>query len=123
MHAHTFIRTTGNHVNEYARSAIYVARYHLLQGGGNLELARDFMEEVAASNSEEVATGVDLLRKVNIALTAKLEEEARMRAQGIPVRSPGAGTGTGSGTAASSSSSATMAVAGQPGAISGEAEG
>lgn len=72
---------TGTHVNEYARSSMYVARYHLLQGGGDLMLAKDLMEEIASSNSEEVAQGTDLLKKIIIAIAAKQQQEASSEAQ------------------------------------------
>ncbi|KAJ3554079.1 hypothetical protein NM688_g3293 [Phlebia brevispora] len=68
-------RAAGSHVNDYARSSVYVARYHLLQGGGDLELAKDLMEEVASSNSEEVAQGTDLLKKIKVAIVAKQQHE------------------------------------------------
>ena len=71
-------------MNEYARSSMYVARYHLLRGGNDLELARDLMEEVANSNSEEVSQATDMLKKINLILAAKHVEEAAMHAQEVP---------------------------------------
>lgn len=99
LRASAYIRAD-NHVNEYAHSSVYVARYHLLHGGGDLELARDLMEEIASSNSEEVAQATDLLKKIKMAIAAKHEaDSAASQAQVVP---PGTG---------------------QPGAISGEAKG
>ena len=84
--------TSDNHVNEYARSSVYVARYHL-QDGGDLLLARDLMEEIAQSNCEEVAQAADLLKKINIAIAAKEHQDASSAAQVPPsagTRQPGA---------------------------------
>jgi anaphase-promoting complex subunit 8 len=50
-------------VPEYARSALYVGRYHVLMDGGELNTARDYLESVASSNSEEVGQAADLLKK------------------------------------------------------------
>ena len=75
LHASPNIRTD-NHVNEYAHSSVYVARYHLLQGGGELDLARDLMEEIASSNSEEVAQATDLLKKVQQAIDRDSDDAA-----------------------------------------------
>ena len=97
LHASPNIRTD-NHVNEYAHSSVYVARYHLLQGGGELDLARDLMEEIASSNSDEAPQATDLLKKIRMAIAAKNEAEA----------------------AASHSQNVSLGAA-QPGAISGEA--
>ena len=58
-------------MNEYARSSVYVARYHLMHGGGDLALAHDLMDEVATSNSEEMAQATDLLKRIEaVALTS-----------------------------------------------------
>ena len=56
-------------MNEYARSSVYVARYHLMHGGGDLALAQDLMEEVATSNSEEMAQAADLLKRIEAAFS------------------------------------------------------
>lgn len=69
-------------VIEYARSAVHVARYHLLQGGGDLELAKEYMEKVASSNAEEVREATDLLKKIKLALSAKQEADAAMGTSG-----------------------------------------
>ncbi|KAI0316028.1 TPR-like protein [Amylostereum chailletii] len=51
-------------IAEYARSAVYVSRYHLEKGGGDLGLAMDYMEKVAASNSEDADQAADLLKRI-----------------------------------------------------------
>ena len=42
---------------------MYVARYHLHHGGGDLVLARQYLEFVATSNAEEVNQANELLRR------------------------------------------------------------
>ena len=56
---------------------MHVARYHLLQGGNDLELARKYMEKVAASNAEEVREATELLKRVKFAIVAKEAEAAQ----------------------------------------------
>ncbi|GJE95470.1 TPR-like protein [Phanerochaete sordida] len=69
-------------VIEYSRSAVHVAQYHLFQGGGDLELAKSYMEKVAASNAEEVREAADLLKKIKVSIAAKqLEESAAATAR------------------------------------------
>ncbi|PCH43652.1 TPR-like protein [Wolfiporia cocos MD-104 SS10] len=46
-------RTDTKDVADYAKSAVYVARYHIQHGGGDMLLAKQYLEEVAASNAEE----------------------------------------------------------------------
>jgi hypothetical protein len=54
---------SGKDITEYARSAVYVARYQLL-GGGDLDLARDYLTAIAQSNSEEVGQASELLKSI-----------------------------------------------------------
>ena len=53
---------------EWARSAMYVARYHYVSEGGDLELSRDLLETVAASNSEDADSAADLVKRVKGAI-------------------------------------------------------
>jgi anaphase-promoting complex subunit 8 len=55
-------------VAEWARSAMYVARYHYVSEGGDLEMARDLLETIAASNSEDADSAADLLKRVKAAI-------------------------------------------------------
>lgn len=50
-------------VPEWSKSAVYVARYHIQHGGGDLILARQYLEFVATSNAEEVNQAAELLRR------------------------------------------------------------
>jgi len=63
-------------VAEWARSAMYVAQYHYVLDGGDLELARDLLEKVAGSNSEDADSAADLVKKVKGAITRKEGPEA-----------------------------------------------
>ncbi len=56
---------------EWARSAMYVARYYYVLDGGDLELAKDLSEKVAGSNSEDADSAADLLKRVKAAILRK----------------------------------------------------
>ncbi len=58
----------GKPVAEWARSAMYVARYYYVLEGGDLELARALLEMVAGSNSEDADGAADLLKRVKTAI-------------------------------------------------------
>jgi hypothetical protein len=58
-------------VAEWARSAMYVARYYYVSEGGDLELAKDLLETVGASNSEDADSAADLLKRVKGAIGRK----------------------------------------------------
>lgn len=53
-------------VAEFAKSLIYVARYHLSGGGGDIKLAREYLERVSGTNAEESSFAVEYLRKLGI---------------------------------------------------------
>lgn len=61
----------------YARSAFFVARYHLLQGGNDIALAKEYLTIVARSNSEEVGAARELLKKVDDLLADATREVAQ----------------------------------------------
>ncbi|KAL4246021.1 hypothetical protein ABKN59_008839 [Abortiporus biennis] len=67
-------------VTEWAKSVVYVARYHFQHGGGDLQHAKRLLELVAASQSEEVSQGTELLKRVNRAITSFEQLEAAKRA-------------------------------------------
>ncbi|KAF8590891.1 cell division control protein 23 [Ramaria rubella] len=54
----------GRPISEFAKSCIYVARYHLFWGGGDLRLSKEYLEKVAGSNVEESTIAVEYLRKL-----------------------------------------------------------
>ncbi|EMD37381.1 hypothetical protein CERSUDRAFT_114054 [Gelatoporia subvermispora B] len=67
-------RADNKPVTEYAKSALQVARYHFQYGGGDLQLAKQYLETIASSNAEEVGFATDLLKRLRAHL-------ARMEAQ------------------------------------------
>ncbi|KAG2364895.1 hypothetical protein BDR07DRAFT_1278800 [Suillus spraguei] len=58
-------------VQDYAKSSIFVARHHMLIAGGDLLLAKDYLERVANSNAEEVAQASDWLKKLKSVLITR----------------------------------------------------
>jgi len=47
---------------------MFVARYYYVSEGGDLELAKDLLETVAASNSEDADSAADLVKRVKAAI-------------------------------------------------------
>lgn len=76
-------------VSDYAMSAVRVARYHLDEGGDDLELAKRYMERVASSNAEEVRTATELLKRIQL----KLGQRSDMQ-QGVKLGTPDLDTST-----------------------------
>jgi len=66
-------------VADYAKSALYIAQYHYLHGGGNLALAQKYLEQLSASNSEDVNAAQELLKQVMAAIQVK---ESQVKAKG-----------------------------------------
>ena len=66
-------------ITDYAKSALYIAQYHHLHGGGNLTLAQKYLEQLSASNSEDVNAAQDLLKQVMVAIQVK---ESQTKAKG-----------------------------------------
>ena len=73
---------------------MHVARYHLLQGGDDLELAKRYTEKVAASNAEEVREATDMLKKIKQAMALKQQAEAKPAAAGSAGSSPATAAAT-----------------------------
>ncbi|KII92586.1 hypothetical protein PLICRDRAFT_695920 [Plicaturopsis crispa FD-325 SS-3] len=63
-------------VQDYAKSSIYVARYHMAAPEGDLELAREYLQRVATSNSEEVTTATEMLKRCKALITARAQAAA-----------------------------------------------
>jgi anaphase-promoting complex subunit 8 len=51
-------------VQDHAKSSLYVARYNIKTPGGDLRLAKEYLERVAASNSEEVPMAAEMLTEL-----------------------------------------------------------
>ena len=75
-------------IADYAKSALYIAQYHYLHGGGNLGLAQKYLEQLSASNSEDVNAAQELLKQVMVAIQVK---ESQAKAKGA-VGTTGTGT-------------------------------
>jgi len=74
-------RANGRPIPDYAKSALYVARHHASSADGDLGLAREYLERVAASNSEEAGPAAELLKKVKpMAEMTQTEAEAQTKA-------------------------------------------
>lgn len=63
--------TSDKTVADYASSSVYVARYHLSHDGGDLFHARELMEAVSSSQSEEVTQAAELLKRIRSAIAQK----------------------------------------------------
>lgn len=50
---------------------MYVARYYYVSDEGDLELAKDLLEKVAGSNSEDADSAAELLKRVKAAISRK----------------------------------------------------
>ncbi|KZP34616.1 TPR-like protein [Athelia psychrophila] len=61
-------RANGRPVPDYAKSSLYVARNYLTTGG-DIALAHEYLEQVAASNSEEVGQATELLKQAKNLIT------------------------------------------------------
>jgi anaphase-promoting complex subunit 8 len=68
-------------IADYAKSSLEVAEYHMRIPDGDLNLAREYLEQVAGSNAEDVARASELLKSVKAAIQAKTLKEAGERAQ------------------------------------------
>ena len=61
-------------VQDYAKSSIYVARHQMVTSGGDLSLAKEYLERVASSNAEEVTQAADWLKKLKSVLLVRPSE-------------------------------------------------
>ncbi|XP_006461139.1 hypothetical protein AGABI2DRAFT_221677 [Agaricus bisporus var. bisporus H97] len=57
-------------IQEYAKSCLQVAEYHMGISGGDLYLAKEYLERVASSNAEDVMKATELLKAVKSTLQA-----------------------------------------------------
>jgi hypothetical protein len=58
-------------IQEYAKSCLQVAEYHMGISDGDLYLAKEYLERVASSNAEDVMKATELLKTVKSALQAR----------------------------------------------------
>ncbi|OSD06778.1 TPR-like protein [Trametes coccinea BRFM310] len=78
-------------IQEWSKSAVYVARYHILQGGGDLALARQYLEWVAVSNAEEVTQANELLRRHLPAAVMRQQQQQQQNTTNVPGRAASEG--------------------------------
>ncbi|KAK7057142.1 hypothetical protein R3P38DRAFT_2839542 [Favolaschia claudopus] len=74
-------QANGQPVQDFAKSSVRVAEFHL-RTGGDLLLAREFLTTVAASNVEEVVQAADLLKAVDSALQKRNADSEDRRKEG-----------------------------------------
>jgi hypothetical protein len=70
-------------VQDYAKSGLYVAKYNMTTPGGDLRLAKEYLERVATSNAEEVSTATAMLAELKVAIAiveAKMHADAQSKA-------------------------------------------
>jgi hypothetical protein len=65
-------------LQDYAKSSIYVANYNMSIPGGDLFLAREYLEKIAGSNAEEVARAKDLLKAVELKIQERQKGKGKM---------------------------------------------
>lgn len=70
------IKMTARPIPDYAKSSLYVARHQMAAADGDLGLAQDYLERVAASNSEEVGQATEMLKKVKSMVTTKPQTDS-----------------------------------------------
>jgi hypothetical protein len=58
-------------ITDYSKSALYVAQYHHQHGGGNLKLAKYYLELLSTSNSEDVNTAQEMLKQVKLTIAGR----------------------------------------------------
>ncbi|KZT11024.1 TPR-like protein [Laetiporus sulphureus 93-53] len=63
-------RAANKPVAEFAKSGVYVARYHVLHGGNDIGLAKEYLEIVASSNAEEPFSQSDSKPRISVPLDA-----------------------------------------------------
>jgi hypothetical protein len=63
-------------IHDYAKSSLEVAEYEMRDPGGDLLLAKGYLEQVATSNAEDVARAVDLLKHVKTLIQNRADADA-----------------------------------------------
>ncbi|KAF7973712.1 hypothetical protein HWV62_14398 [Athelia sp. TMB] len=78
-------RANGRPVPDFAKSSLYVAR-HYLTTGGDLHIAHEYLERVAASNSEEVGQATELLKQAKNMISTDAGVRAKVQNDTIPIQ-------------------------------------
>lgn len=75
-------RASARPITEYAHSSLYVAQ-HLMENDGDLHLAREYLERLAESNTEEVSKASEMLKILKTVIASKqLQQRDSEGAQG-----------------------------------------
>ena len=64
-------------IHTFAKSLLYVARYHVEMGGGDVKKALTYLEKVAQSNAEEVGPASELLKRMCSIPGVEIEDRAK----------------------------------------------
>lgn len=93
-----FFANSERPIQDYAKSSLVVAEYHMRIPGGDLHLAKDYVERVAGSNAEDVGRASEFLKTVKLAIQTKAfaEADARVDATMTSDNVPTAATAVGS---------------------------
>ncbi|KAF5354621.1 hypothetical protein D9756_005339 [Leucocoprinus leucothites] len=75
-------------IQEYAKSCLQVAEYHMKIPDGDLYLAKEYLERVATSNAEDVMKATELLKVVKLDIQAKEQNPDTVSGSQAPVASP-----------------------------------
>ncbi|KIK09087.1 hypothetical protein K443DRAFT_671582 [Laccaria amethystina LaAM-08-1] len=81
-------------IQDYAKSSLEVAEYHMRTTGGDLMLAKEYLERVAGSNAEDVGRASELLKDVKarmLDMAYLALEEARSKNAAVAPGSDSAG--------------------------------
>ncbi|EJD02696.1 TPR-like protein [Fomitiporia mediterranea MF3/22] len=110
----------------YAKSLVYVARYHFEKGGGDMGLAHDYLERVAESNAEEVMVANEMLKRMAIVVDRTAAGQAngngKGNGSGVTVGEGKNGSGNNGGNNDGGGGMSEGSASG-PGAKSGESAG
>jgi hypothetical protein len=77
-------------LQDYAKSSIYVANHNMSVPGGDLLLAREYLEKIAGSNAEEVARAKEMLKVVELKIQERQKGKGKM--VDVPVADAGGET-------------------------------
>ncbi|KAG6841888.1 hypothetical protein C0991_005618 [Blastosporella zonata] len=67
-------------IQDYAKSSLEVAEYHIRIPNGDLNLAAEYLERVASSNAEDVGRAAELLKKVKDTLQGSAMADGEVQA-------------------------------------------
>jgi anaphase-promoting complex subunit 8 len=60
-------------IQDYSKSILEVAEYEIKLPNGNLDHAKDYLEIVASSNTEDVTRAAELLKEIKVKIQERTE--------------------------------------------------